>query len=313
MKMNYLKGILTSLVVALAAGVATAGPLQSKDVAGEPGFVIHVDCDALKQSEVGKFILTELDKPESEKKLAAFETIFGIDPRKQLHGLTLYSSSKSSDDGVLLVYADIDAKRLTTLAEGAKEHESTKHGKHTIHGWLDESKAKKDGGKPRTYSAIHNGKVVVFSQKEGRVADALDVLDGSKPNLGTSKNFARLNSAGKSFLVGAARKLEIPNADPAAQVLKQSKMFWLSAGESDGKVELTLTLETADEETAKQVESVGRGLAGILALQKENTNAVRLSQALTIEQSKTEVVAKLTLRAADIMGMINVKKEKTAE
>src|SRR5207247_9552702 len=139
-----------------------------------------------------------------------FQTIFGIDPRTALHGVTLYVASVAQEDGVLLVYADLDAARLTSMAEGAQEHKSTKHGKHVIHSWLDEKKPEKDGVKPRTYAAIHGGKVVIFGQKETRVALALDVLDKTKPNLAASTQFGSFGDGGENaIIVGAARRLDL--------------------------------------------------------------------------------------------------------
>src|SRR5438094_271015 len=96
---------IVSIASGLAAAFATfAGPLQRADVAGEPAWLAHVDCDKLRSSSLGQFFLAELDKPEAKDKLAALQTIFSFDLRKQLHGLTLYSTSDSPEDGVLLVY-----------------------------------------------------------------------------------------------------------------------------------------------------------------------------------------------------------------
>jgi hypothetical protein len=313
MKLTFRHPVLAFTILTLTTATSFAGTLQSRDVARDPAWVVHVDCDALKKTELGKFILDEVSKPEAEKKIAAFQTIFGLDPRTQLHGLTVYSSTKSQDDGVLLVYADFDAARMKTLAEGAKEHESSGHGKHTIHSWIDDNKARKQGGKPRTYAAIHTGKLIVFSGKEKSVSDALDVLDGAKGNLSQNKSFSRLGAASSSFLVGAARKVDVPDKDPTAAVFKQSKAIWLSAGEANGKIEITLSLETDNEEVARQVESIGKGLVGLLALQKEKTNSVKLAEGLSIEQSKSEVIAKLSLRSADVVGMIKSAPKKKSE
>jgi hypothetical protein len=102
----------------------------------------------------------------------------------------------------------------------------------------------------------------------------------------------------------------LPNGDPTAAVFKQSKAFWLSAGEANGKIEVTLSLETDSDEIAKQIESVGKGLVGLLALQKNQTNSMKLAQGLTIEQSKSDVIAKLSLPSAEIVGMIKAAPKK---
>jgi hypothetical protein len=310
MKLNLWKSAVVGGVLLGGLAATTAGTLQTRDVAGNSAWLIHLDCDALKKTEFGKFILDEIAKPETKQRFDKIQADFGVDLRKQLHGLTAYSSSKSKEDGVLLIYADFDPNTLINVVEKTKEHESTSRGKNTIHSWLDEKKAAKEGGNPRTYAAIHDGKLLIISGKEGPVAGALDVLDGAKPNLAQSKSVSRLGSANSSFLVGVAWKLDLPNFDPAAAVFKESKVFWLSAGEANGKVDITLSLETADEETARQIESVGKGLVGLLGLQKDKTNSVKLSQGLSVEQSKSDVIAKLSLPSADIMGMIKASPKK---
>src|ERR1035437_2847680 len=73
----------------VAAGLTTfAGPLQRADVAAEPTLVLHVDCDTLRTSAIGQWLLSEMDKPEAQAKFAALQIMFNFDPRKQLHGLT---------------------------------------------------------------------------------------------------------------------------------------------------------------------------------------------------------------------------------
>ncbi|MDB6059700.1 MAG: hypothetical protein JWO95_3544, partial [Verrucomicrobiales bacterium] len=136
-----------SLLLAFAAvafvSSSHAGSLQRADVPAEPGWVAHVDLDAVRPTPVGQFILQEMDKPEVQRKFAAFNLIFNFDPRTQLHGMTVYGMTKSPEDGVLMVYGDFDAGRLTKLAEAAHDYKSTTHNKHVIHNWIDEEKIKK--------------------------------------------------------------------------------------------------------------------------------------------------------------------------
>jgi len=288
---------------------ANAGPLQRADVIADPAWVLHVDCDGLKKTSLGKSLLAELDKPEAQKKLAAMQLILNVDPRKDLHGVTIYGATKDQSDGVMVVYADFDAARLTTLAEANKDYESTKHGAQTIHSWIDEKRPEKDGVKPRTYGAI-KGKVLIFAQKEARVADALDAMDKTKPNLATSKDYPRLAGGDGGFIVGAARKLDLPNNDPGAAVLKQAKSFWLSVGQKEDRTEVSLDLEAADLEVAKQMGDVCRGLMALLSLQKDKPEAAKLSQGLSISQEDKRVSLKLTLRTDDVVTMIKDKAAK---
>ena len=157
MNANLLKTALCICGFAAAGLPAWAGPLQRADVPAEPAWVLHLDCDSLRPTAIGQYILSEMEKPEAQAKLAAFQTIFNFDPRKQLHGLTLYSTGKAPEDGVLLVYADFDADRLVTLAKAAKDYQSTTYKQHVIHNWIDDKKKAKHGVKPRVYAAIQGG------------------------------------------------------------------------------------------------------------------------------------------------------------
>lgn len=310
MKMNLAK--LGVGACFLLVGAAFAGPLQRNDVVSEPTWVAHLDCDALRRTAIGKQLLTEMDKPDAQKKLAAFQTIFGVDPRKDLHGVTAYGATKAEADGVVVAYADFDAERLITLVAANADYEVTEYGRHKIHSWIDEKKKAKDGVKPRSYGAIYKDKIII-GQKQSRVAEALDLMDRKGANLAGNAAFSRLGSAAEgAFVVGAARALDLPGNDPGASVLKQAKMIWLTAGEAQGRVEIKLNLDTANEETAKQVGDVCRGLLAVLALQTDKPDAVKLGQAITIDQAASGILAKLSLPAGEVVQMIKDKSEKKA-
>lgn len=294
--------------IPLAAGLLAfptfthAAPLQRGDVMQQPLWVVHIDADALRQGVLGRHILDELERPEAQKKFAAFQAIFSFDPRKALHGVTLYGGSKEAEDGVLLVYADFDAARLTTLAEGAEDHHVASHRQYAIHNWLDANRPTRHGAKARTYAAIR-GNCVVFAQKEARVAETLDVMDGLKPNISANGDFARLGS-GPAFLQAAARRIDLPEGDPNAAVFKRSKMVSLTVGETQQQVQATLTLEAETEEIAGNIEAIGRGLLGLLTLQKEKPESVKLAQALSLQRAGSSVVVNLALPAGELIEIL---------
>ena len=289
------------------AATALAGPLQHSNVVSDPAWVVHLDCDALRQTSIGKQLLMELDKPEAQKKFEVFQTVFNLDPRKDLRGVTLYSATKSGPDGVALAYADFDAARLLTLVQANQDYEVRPHGTNKIHSWIDEKKKSKDGDQ-RTFGAIHKGKVLILGQKEGRVAEALDVLEGKQPTLATSQRFAQIGASGSSvFLTGGARALELPGNDLGAAVLNQAKLISLNAQETQDKAELKLTVETASAETAKQVGDICRGLVAVLALQSDKPDVVKLAKAVTVDQNAADTLVRFSMPVADVIELIKGK------
>jgi hypothetical protein len=303
MSTNSLKHIFHTGAGCLIAAALTASgaPLQRSDVAADASWVVNVDCDGLRPTPVGQFIHGQLEQPEAANKLAAFQAIFGFDPRTQLHGVTLYGTGTN---GVLLVYADFDAERLANLAKGAKDYQSTNHNQHVIANWIDDKKQKKHGVAPRTYGAIV-GKRVIFGQQEWTVAQALDVLDGTTPNLSSAASFSQLGASGDTSIIeGAARDIQLSDKGPQAEILKMSRLVVLQLGEHQQKIQGTLMLEAKDEATATQIAAIGQGLLALFKLQHENPEAGKIAQALQVRQDGATVTASLTLPDSDLVDAL---------
>ena len=314
MIMNFMKPAFCTCGLIAATVTALAAPLQRADVAADPTWVLHVDCDSLRPTAIGQFLLAEMEKPEAQAKFAAFQTIFNFDPRKQLHGLTLYSTGKAPEDGVLLVYADFDPDRLVTLAKAAKDYASTTYKAHIIHNWIDDKKKARNGVKPRVYAAIQGGRVVIFAQQEARVAQALDVLDRAVPNLAGGTVFPQLGAGGAtSFIQAAARKMDIPDSAPNAAMLKLAKSARLEMGEAQGQLKATLNLQADDEQVAQQMVSVGQGLLALMKLQKDNPGSVKLAEALSLKQDGAGVLAALAVPVADAIELMKADAARKAE
>ena len=281
-----------------------AAPLQRADVATNPAWLLHLDCDALRPTVIGKYVLSETDKPEAKAKLAAFQTIFNFDLRTQLHGVTLYGSSPAPEDGVLMIYADFDPARLVTLAQAAKDYQSSPHGQNVIHNWIDEKKPAKDGVKPRVYAAIQ-GNRVVFGQREDCVGQALDVFAGSAPNLASGKVFPELGLPGNGhFVEAAARKMKLADSDPNAAILKMSQTVQLVMGESEQQFNGVLTLVADSEEVAGHVLSIAQGLVSLTKLQSDKPESVKIANAITFTQAADRVVGNLALPAGEVVEIM---------
>jgi hypothetical protein len=296
----------------LIAGVtANAGPLKRSDVPAAPAWVLHVDLDSLRASTVGQYVLSQTDKPEIQAKLAVFQNMAGLDLRKGLHGLTLYGKTSAPEDGVLLVYGDLDAEKLTTLARAADDSQSTTNGSRIIYNWTAD---KKRGGSSRVYAGIQGSRVIVFGQRESKVSAAMDVLDGTTANLASTKTFEKLGSAGNGvFVQAAASKLDLPDADPNAAMFKMSKQIRFELGEIEKKVTAKLTLQADDEEVAQHIASIGQGILALMKLNKDKPEAIKIADALSLKQDGANVVGSLSLAADEVVGFMKADAERKAK
>lgn len=297
-------GLWAGALLLLTGGAVHAGPLQRADVPGNPAWVLHLDFDGLRGTALGEYFLSEMDKPEPQARLAAFQTIFNFDLRTGMHGATLFSPTKDPHDGVLLVYASFDAGRLETLAKAAKEYSSTPYKQHVVHSWIDERRPARDGAKPRTYAAIFGNRVVIFGQRDASVKGALDVLDRNAPNLAATGEFSQLGRAqGASFVQAAARKMDMAASDPNAAVFRLSEEVRLEVAETARQVSVSLALQAGEEEAAKHINSIAQGLVALMKMQTDKPHNVKLAEATTITQSGQVVFATATLPADHLIAL----------
>lgn len=312
MKPTLLKSTLIAGCLLAAGFNSSASPVQRADVAANSLWVLHVNADALRPTAIGKHILAELEKPEAQAKLSVFQNLFSFDLRTQLHALTLYSAGSSPQDGVLVVYADFDADKLITLAKAANDSKSATHNAHTIYNWVDDKK-KHHGEKQRVYASIQ-GNRIIFGQRESAVSQALDVLDGSVPNLSTTKTaFPQLGVANDaSFLAGAARKLDLSQSDPNAAIFRLAKSFRLQVGEAQQHLIGTLTLEANDDEVAGSMMAIAQGMVGLMKLQKDKPEATKFLQAIALKQDGASIVLTLDLPTDDVVSAMKASAERKA-
>src|SRR5665213_2600075 len=127
--------VLAAFLTTLTAGAA---PLKRADVIADPGFVLHIDFNGLRDTSVGKAILADLQDPYIDSKLQAIQGIFSFDPRTQLHGATVYSTSRTPPEGALIVYAEFDSNRVVALGNFAHGYETITNGSYLIHTWIDD-------------------------------------------------------------------------------------------------------------------------------------------------------------------------------
>jgi hypothetical protein len=303
MNTRYLRMILCAGCV--AAGLSTmAGPLRRADVPADPAWVVHLEFDALRPTAIGQLLQEQMNRPEVQARLAAFQAVFSFDLRTQLHGATLSSTGMTPEEGVLLIYADFDADRLVTLVKAAKDSKNTVYNQHVIYNWIDEKRPAKAGVKPRVYASIAGARVVI-GQRQDRVAQALDVLDGTAPSLASSASFPLLGAPGDtSFIEAAARKMDLPAGVPNANVLRMAKSVLFQATEVQQQFSDTFSLEANDAEVASQMTSIAQGLVALIKLQTDKPEAVKLANAVTINQQGAVLTVTTALPAADLVQVL---------
>ncbi len=253
------------LTAAILLGLATlvqAAPLNPEVVAGDAKWVAHLDVDAMRESivvqkayqhfveesPIGRAAVTMLDVSPA---------LIGMDPRKNLHGITLYGSRIGKHKGVLIVFAEADQKLLTESVKKARGYKSSTHGSYELHSWTHKDRRCE---RPVT-GAFYKDKVMVFSGSEAEVKAALDVMDGKKPGL-ICKVLAAEAPAGTTAL---ARVVGIAEAETPckSKLAKEIESVGVVTGENEGQSFLRVKVVAESAEVAKQMGRVAEGVRAL--------------------------------------------------
>lgn len=255
-------------VVALVLGwavVAQAEPLNLKQIPADAKWLAHVDVDAMRDSAVVERFYHECVArlKDAEEHFDKARERIGMDPRSDLHGITLYGSKICKDEGVMIVHANVDKELLLRKAEKAPSHEVTDYKDFQIHTWMHQ----KGKHEKKVAGAFFKDDVLVFGSTVDKVKQALDVLKGEASSLeGKDSPLAQGTPAGTLFV---ARAIDLAEAEAPCKspLVKKSKQLSLVKGEHEGQwfVEGTLVADSPD--VADQVKQVIEGARAMVLLQ----------------------------------------------
>lgn len=296
-----------SLIAAALPATLLAGPLQREHVAADAKWVLHLDLDNFRSTQVGDCIVKgRLDRDMAKAK-ADLKTYLDFDfDWTQINGLTAYGmdyQTQGKAQGVLLVQSTLDVQK-------ALESAITKQAQAGIDGNV---KVIQDSAVPlycvrdEFFVALPAGKPVVLSKTRDLIQKALAVLAGQAPNLAAGSTFAGFPPTPKAFafLGMAAGFTESAPIPPQARVLKMTDAARLVLGETGNQVFLTATLQAKTPELSAQMQQVLQGLIALGALgQPDNQDLQQLIQATKVSANDRLVTVDLQFPVATVVQKI---------
>jgi len=258
----------TFIMVACMALVPTVASyaVGVNELSENTKWVLAADFNAANASPLVKSITEQIDaekRKQAEAKVAAIQAMFGTDLLKDIDYIVL-SGAGSAEKGVAVyVYGKYDQQRLSTILAGADNYSSVKHEGTTVHCWMDKS------DKKQKYLAFAKSGLVLLSDQQQVVKDALDVLGGRKPCLQSGSPLAQAFRRSTENIIGlyASDLSSIVGEAPQAAILKQAQGLALRirvAGEEALNADLAVTADTA--ETAQQVQQTLLGVQAFTLL-----------------------------------------------
>ncbi len=284
---------LTVTTLLLAAGwagsaPAYAGPLKIDWVGADAKWIIHVDIEGFTGSTIGSGLLEGAEDLGIDLgDLDDLKEEIGLDPRTDLMSVTAYGSKDFEEDAVVIAVTNAQADQALAklTASDDVQSEVIKLAGFDVHLFTD--------GGERHYVHLRTAdradrRIVVLSEEEAVMADALRVLEGRAPSQATAKMpiLAIKPKAGSIVFVAVNEIDLLPEIEPASEVLRLCERFTIDFGEADGTLNGSANLSAGSEEKANDIATVVQGmlaLARLLANGDPDLGPLRLlSNALSV-------------------------------
>lgn len=275
-------------------GSAAAGPEQLRYVPGNAVVVAYADVHHIMSSQFRQR-LKQLEAGKGEKGQQEFRDETGIDLENDVDNVVAFMTAAEGEGrhggGAVIVTGRFDQTRIETLITGkGGQVEEYNGGKR-----LFRFKGKGDESGALTFLAGNQVAVGSFLAVRG----AMDVAEGRgeaiKSNAKMEKLIGEVAPKGNAWVVGRFDALTNQARLPDEVTSRIPPISWFAAsGEINGGVAAEMTVETANEDAAKNLAMVIEGLKGLAGLQAGN-HAAQMQQALQsfgISQDKNQLTVR---------------------
>ena len=294
------QAIPVALCAWLIAAAALAAPFEPKAVPKGSSWVVHVDFDRLRKTQIGENIIQRTSTGTTAARMEVLKNLFKVDPRKDFHSLTLSGIEKGEENGVLVLRTEYDKAAIMALLQAGPAYQVAKYGTWDLHRFQDEKKQK------MIWGAFFDEKTVVCGQNQERVGECLETLAGTRPHADPA--LWGDAPAENVVLAASADLTRLGQLDPKAAMLRQAEKIAITADETDGTVKCRIVLAAATPEVATQLNQVALGLVamGNLAAANDPANGwlADLCQKVKVTQAGKTVQVVLDYPVANALAVM---------
>lgn len=277
-----------------------AEPVNLQQIPADAKALAHVDFDALRDSTVFQKIREKCLQmhPDAAKHMDLVRAFIGMDPRTDLHGITLYGTVLGKPTGVAIIHAKIDPAPLLRLSVLAPGHKVTKFGPYELHSWAIEHHGKSH---PGAGAFCKEGLVLASSIEELEMA--LNLLDGKGTSLSSSSPLAGGVPAGTTVMarVAGIAEAKLPHKCPLAE---QTEAVRFSMGEHNGQSFFRFRATMTNSEVTGQVKEVVDGGRALAQLSRTDELGKRLIAGLKVLPADKTLTVLWSVPANDVWTAI---------
>ena len=306
MKIKLLSA-LTFAALALSLPRVQAEAFNQLKVSSDTKWLVHVDLEGFRGTQVGKFVDETLLGPHREKLQADIKRELGFElDWNQVKSLTAFGNDyeiKPESAGLLMLKTD--TKLQTNFKQLLESKIESGFGPVTI----QPIKSKLDNLYAiagELFVALEPDGLFLFGKTRGQVEGAKATLTASQTPLNQSEAFASYPTLPNTmvFLAVADAFGDFAKIPPQAQVLKMSKGARIALCETDEKILLQAELKTPDAKSSRQILAVIQGMVTLAMLSGGDERIVEIAEAINVSTRDAIVTMKLELPIDRALGTL---------
>ncbi len=285
--------IMTAVLVSTA--LVMAGKVELNQIGKDAAWFSHFDMEKFDGSALHKMA----DSRGLAKKCEEIKSYLGLDPIKDITGITMYGSVEAPRDAAAIIKGGLDVQNLTALAAKQPEYAASKYDGFTILTW------KGHKGEVKSGCFYDNGTLVMSKSKEAVIA-AIDVLGGKSPNISRSGCITSQDAIYQVYMADAST---IASKSEHLMFLSNVKKSLLAIGQKDSDVfsELIMQADTADN--AVLLEQMIQGLLAMGQMQaaQQNQGALEVIRKINVGAEDNTVITSVVLTTDEIDQILSSK------
>jgi len=286
-----------------------AKPLDLSKVSRNANWLMHMDFDAMRNSDIGVFMRDTMEKiPEAMDRMEKMKGTYGVD----LDGFSYLTMSGSGErhKGIAIMKGGLDPDVVIDFAQSREELDVTQIGKQKVY-------SSSKGRHSMAFAALKKG-VFVGGPDSDYVSEGIML---SKGKAASYKGHPILDVLTDSIedpgfvffadVKGAVKNNEIDSR--AMHMLEKVKAGGMAIGEDKGLIRLIAVVETTSEETCEQVEAMIRGGMALVDMRKaQDKRLERFMQGHSIKREGKMIWIQMKFSSEEVIDQLKKEMRKSA-
>jgi len=262
--------VLTLLFILVLPDVSSAASLKTSIIPEDTQWVLHIDIEKFTSTRLYQLIM-EKEQGKAFKGRHKIIEKLGIDPLKDLTGITLFGSGKAEKNAVVSLTGNLNKDHLISLVKQVKDYKEIKHGKHTIYQWENSQ-----------FGTFVNDNMLVIGRAEDIIENALDVIAGKQKDIKKTKLMSYLKEVPDGAIIQAVvDDISSVVGKQQPMILQKTGMAFFMALEKNENLNLKLKMTTDTGETATNIGQIINGFMAMARMQVQGKEEIK-DQALKL-------------------------------